>query len=86
MRQLVWVPRSLGSARVERREGGGWMGTYLRNSSRQEPQVPAPQPEIDALEVRGGPIWGPTPMPFMLPTRLSDYRAEAGFAVTLVFS
>lgn len=53
MGQLVWVPRSLGSARVERREGGVWMGTYLRNSSRQEPQVPAPQPEIEARGERG---------------------------------
>lgn len=62
------------------------MGTYLRNSSRQEPQAPAPQPEIEALKVREGPVWGATPTPFMLPTRLSDYRAEAGFAVTPVLS
>lgn len=35
------------------------MGTYLRNSSPQEPQAPAPQPERETLEVRGAPTWEP---------------------------
>lgn len=57
----MWGPRRLGSTQAERREGGVRMGTYLGNSSRQGPQAPAPQPEKEALEVRGVPVWEPPP-------------------------
>lgn len=43
----------LRSPQTMRREGVVSLGTYLRKNSRQGPQAPAPQPEREAMPVKG---------------------------------